>query len=260
MLFQSRKSQNAFLVLFFVSTLLLSACAAEVQAEKIDNPEVILVPEEEEPIQPEVIDVESPEEETIVISHEEARDIAVAYLVEKFSLETPTEWYSQDQLPEGLLGATEFLYTADAWVVRIKAPVVAPEYLVYSIEIDNIAVGLRWEGTVDVGGALEENLLTGPMEVLSLGDARDAAIAYIIAEYGWEQAGEWVEQSMTPIENAGVRHTFTSGPWVLTVDYYAAAPIVPGYHVVADHMSLVARWEGRISAGGEITEEAYVSE
>lgn len=260
MLFKSRKSQNAFLVLFFVSTLLLSACAAEVQAEKINAPEVILVPEKEKPIQPETIEIEPSDAVTVVISHEEARDIAVAYLVEKFSLEAPTEWYSQDQLPEGLLGASDFLYTADAWVVRIKAPVVAPEFLVYSIEIDNIAVGLRWEGTVDAGGSLEENLLTGPMEVLSPGDARDAAAAYIIAEYGWEQAGEWVEQSMTPIENAGVRHTFTSGPWVLTVDYYAAAPIVPGYHVVADHMTMVARWEGRISAAGEITEEAYVTE
>jgi hypothetical protein len=98
------------------------------------------------------------------------------------------------------------------------------------------------------------------MEVLSPENARDAAVAYIIAEYGWEQTGEWVEQAMTPIENAGVRLTFTSGPWVITVDYYAAAPIVPGYHVVADHMTLVARWEGRISASGEITEESYVSE
>ena len=260
MLFQTRKSQNSFIVLFFVSTLLLSACAANVQAEQLDQPEAILITEEEDMVQPETSDGESVDEEVVIISHEEARDIAVAHLVEKFSMDKPSDWYSKDQIPEGLLGASDFLYTADAWVVRIQAPVVAPEYMTYSVEVDNIAVGLHWEGSVDAWGTLEESHLSGPMEVLSPTDARDAAAAYISAEYGWEQSTEWVEQSMTPIENAGVRHTFTSGPWVVTVDYYAAAPIVPGYHVVADHMSLVARWEGRISAEGEITEEAYVSE
>ena len=260
MLFQSRKSQNIFVVLFFVSAMLLSACAANVQAEQLDQPEVILIPEEEDMVQPETNEDESVDEEAAIISHEQARDIAVAYLVEKFALDAPTAWFTNDQIPEGLLGASDFLYTSGAWVVRITAPVVAPEYLVYSIQIDNIASGLRWEGTVDAWGSMEESDISGPMEVLSVEDARDAAVAYIIAEYGWEQAGEWVEQSMEPMENAGVRHTFTSGPWVVTVDYYAAAPIVPGYHVVADHMSLVARWEGRISAAGEITEEAYISE
>ncbi len=260
MIFQSTKSRNVILALFLVSTILMSACAAQVQAEQLDQPDVIIIPEEEEMDHPDTIEDESKNEEALVVSHEEARDIAVSYLAEKFSLEVPSEWYSQDQIPEGLVGALDFLYSGDAWVVRITAPIVAPEYLVYTIEVDNIAVGLRWEGTVDAWGELEESVLSEPMEVLSVEDARDTAVDYIIAAYGWGSAGEWVEQSVEPIENAGVRHTYTCGPWVIQVEYYAAAPIVPEYHVVADHISQVARWEGHISAAGEITEEAYVTE
>ncbi len=260
MLFQSRKSQYLFVVLFFLSTLLLSACAADVQAEKNNQPEVILVPEKEEIFWPDIKEDSTPEEETVVISHEEARDIAASYLVEKFNLDTPTEWFSTDQTPEGLLGSSDFLYTSGAWVVSITAPVVAPDYLVYAMEIDHIATGMHWEGKVDAQGNLEEVKVSEPMPVLSPADARDAAVAYIINEYNWEGLGEWTVQPMKPIENAGVRNVFTSGPWVVQVDHYAAAPIVPGYHVVADHMNLVARWEGRISAEGEIVEEAYVVE
>lgn len=260
MLFQSQKSQVLFVSLIIMSTLILSACAGKVQAEKLDEPEVILIPDSEEEVQPEESDDQSFEEEFAIVSHEEARDIAVAYLAEKFSLPEPDEWFANDQTPEGLLGSSDFLYTSGAWVVSITAPVVAPEYLVYSMEIDHIATGMHWEGKVDAQGNLEETDVLEPLQVLSAEDARDAVVAYIIAEYGGEAVGEWTTQPMKPIEKAGVRNTYTSGPWVVQVDHYAAAPIVPGYHIVVDHMSLVARWEGRINADGEIIEEAFVSE
>ena len=260
MLHLSQKPQKFFALLIVLSTLTLSACAGNVQAEKLDVPEVILIPDSEEVDQPEATENDLLEEEITILSHEDALDIAVAYLVKRFSLPAPGEWYTQDQTPEGLLGASDFLYTSGAWVVSITAPVVAPEYLVYTVAIDHVATGTHWEGKVDAEGNLEEVDMSEPLIVLSSEDARDAAVAYIIAEYGWDGVGEWTAQPMTPIENAGVRNTFTSGPWVVQVDHYAAAPIVPGYHVIADNMSLVARWEGRVSADGEIVEEAYVTE
>jgi hypothetical protein len=41
------------------------------------------------------------------------------------------------------------------------------------------------------------------------------------------------------------------------VEYFAAAPIVPEYKIVADQINRVARWSGTIRASGEIIEEAY---
>ena len=143
MSFHFQKPQNAFVVLFFVSTIVLSACAPIVKAEQVDPSPVVIIPESEEMIPQDTSDDGSQNEEATIVSHEKARDIAVAYLVEKYTLEAPKEWFTEDQIPEGLLGASDFLSTSDAWVVRITAPVVAPEYLVYSIEIDNIANGLR---------------------------------------------------------------------------------------------------------------------
>lgn len=96
-------------------------------------------------------------------------------------------------------------------------------------------------------------------QVLSAVDAREAVVVFIIANHAWERPDTWVEQSTQPIENAGVRHTFTSGPWVVQVEYQAAAPLVPEYHVTVDHLSLVARWVGTVNADGEIFEEQYIS-
>lgn len=258
MSFPYRSTKNIVILVALVGVILLSACNGPAQAENPGEPEV-LTPTEEEMNQSAEIQDQPVNEDLMIVSHERARDIAVNYLVGKYALEIPGEWFSENQTPQGLLGASNFLYSSGAWVVQVTAPVVAPEHLVYTLTIDHIASGTHWEGEVDAWGNLHETITSEPFEVLSALDARDAVVAYIMANYGWEATGEWTEQSVIPLENAGIRQIFTSGPWVVQIDHYAAAPIVPEYHLIADHLKLIARWEGQIRADGKIVEEAYIS-
>lgn len=241
---------------------IMSSCAKSAYSKELDQtivtPEIIILQETEE--EPEVIEPEKEEPEVTFLTHEGARDIAVAYLVEKFGLPSPSIWESMDQIPENLVGASAFGYTSGAWVAFVEAPVVAPQYLVYSIEIDNVAHGLRWTGEVNAEGSITEISISGPMQVLSSLDARDLAVDFIQSNYNWDAPGEWHAEPMQPIENAGIRQTFTAGPWVIQVDYLAAAPIVPEYQITADNMTLVARWTGSIKASGEIIEGSYLTD
>jgi hypothetical protein len=41
------------------------------------------------------------------------------------------------------------------------------------------------------------------------------------------------------------------------VEFFAAAPIVPEYRIVADHLNKVAHWSGTVKASGEVVEEVY---
>ncbi len=251
--------------LLLLNAFILSACASQAYSNALDGqeitPEVLVIAEDEvEDITKEIEDIEAGENPVEILTHEDARDIAVAYLVEKFGFEAPQTWLAIDQTPENLLGSSAFGYTSGPWVAFVEAPVVAPQYLVYSIEIDHVAKGLHWVGKVNAEGVLEETSVSGPMQVLSVEDARDTAEAYLVEQYGWTLEENWIEQSTQPFENADVRHTFTAGPWVIQVEYLAAAPIVPEYKVIADNLTLVERWEGVIKASGELIEESFKSD
>lgn len=251
-------SYLVYLSLLIVTSFVLSACAGKVYSQELDVDEIKVEPLPIETIEDEDEEAQLEEEPLSFVTHEEARDLVVAYLLEKFSLEAPGTWLLHDQTPENLVGTSNFLYTSDAWVAQVSAPVVAPQHLVYSLEIDYIISGLRWEGEVDASGVINELTLSEPLKVLSVDAARDAAADYIIENYAWTDLEDWQESGQEPIENAGVRHTFTAGPWVIQVEYFAAAPIVPEYKIVADQLNMVARWSGTITASGEIDEQAYV--
>lgn len=258
-MFTKQNLNNLLLSLFILlCAVSLSSCAQQAFSETPDEeettPDIIFIDDSES----ESV-VEGKSEEPKFLTHSDARDIAVSYLLEKYDIESPDKWTVMDQTPENLLGTSAYGYTSGAWVVFVESPVVAPEYLVYNIQIDQISNGLRWMGEVDAQGKLKEISVSGPMQVLSVENARDAAAAYIVENHEWEVVDQWIEQSLKPIENAGVRYTFTAGPWVIQVEFLAAAPIVPEYRVVADNLSLVERWEGTIKADGQLIEEAFIS-
>jgi hypothetical protein len=192
-----------------------------------------------------------------IITHEQARDIAVAYLLDKYSLEAPGVWTTEDQTPEGLVGSSAFLFTSEAWSALVSAPVVAPQDLVYTIEIDHLSSGLHWEGEVDASGKLSQAPLTEPLQVLSAADAFKFVVVFITQNHGWDLPGASVDQSSQPIPNAGVQYTFISESWVVRVEYQASAPYVPEYRVVADNIDLLSRWTGTVSARGQVVEEGY---
>lgn len=180
-------------------------------------------------------------------------------MLEKYALEAPGDWVKNDQTPENLLGASKFIYTSGAWVVAISAPVVAPRYIIYSLEIDHIQTGLHWEGKVDAKWSLTELSFSEPLNVLSVEDTRDAVVDYLIENHEWTGLVDWNESEPEPKENAGLRHTFTSDPWVIQVAYLAAAPFIPEYQITADHLNMIARRTGVVKSNGEILKEAYVT-
>lgn len=213
---------------------------------------------------PEIMPTDNPASEPTEVSLEfktyaDARDIAVTSLLQRYALEAPGDWETEDQTPENLLGSAAYRYTSGSWAVMVSAPVVAPEYLTYSVEVDHVTSGLRWLGEVAATGEVREISITEPLKVLSPSDARDAAAAFINATYSWERRGTFTEQSSKPTENAGVLRIYTAGPWVVQVEYLAAAPIVSEYRVTVDHMSLVARWTGVVKADGQILEEEFTT-
>jgi hypothetical protein len=162
-----------------MTSFILSACMGQVYSQELETDEIQIDPLPTEATAIEVEKTEIEYEPLSVVTHEEALNLVIAYLLEKYPLEIPHEWLIHDQTPDNLVGSSNFLYTSGAWVAQISAPVVALQYLVYSIEIDHIASGLRWIGEVDASGAINEIVLSEPLKILSVEDARDAAVDFL---------------------------------------------------------------------------------
>ena len=130
--------------LLLIVAFVLSSCASQVYSREIETNDFPsnehadeVVADETEDIDDQAMEItddeiidESEENTFNFITYEDARGLAIAYLLEKYALEAPGDWVKNDQTPEGLLGATKFLYTSDSWVVSISAPVVAPQYMI----------------------------------------------------------------------------------------------------------------------------------
>jgi hypothetical protein len=92
--------------------------------------------------------------------------------------------------------------------------------------------------------------------------ARDATLAYVIANYG-EQAPApgliWTEESITPEGLVGSSSfQYTAEDWVVTVSFPVVAPEATVYQVAAANQSTGFQWEGEVDAAGQVTEQAVV--
>ncbi len=94
-----------------------------------------------------------------ILSQENARDIALAYLIENkealMGLELPSSWTIKDLTPPDLVGYFSQQLKGGGWTVNISNPVVwKPTYEV-EIEYDGEAI-IHWKGTVDQSANVEE--------------------------------------------------------------------------------------------------------
>jgi len=94
-----------------------------------------------------------------ILSPEEARDIALVYLIENKEtlgdLKVPSSWTVEELTPPDLVGYFSQQFTSEGWTVNVSNPVVWKP--TYEIEIEYKGdVSFRWEGTVDQGGNVEE--------------------------------------------------------------------------------------------------------
>ncbi len=123
-------------IALILSALILGACSST-QAQSAEDQVVVEVPQEVGA----------------------ARDAALAYLAENYGGEAPAAglaWAAKHTKPEGLVGGESYTYTAGDWVIAISYPVVAPENVIYTIQVSNQATGFRWEGQVDAQGQVTE--------------------------------------------------------------------------------------------------------
>ncbi len=90
-----------------------------------------------------------------ILTPDQARDAAVAYLVNTYALAAPQEWIEQ-QVEQDIPGFTRKLYTSEAWVVEVLFAPAAPIVPSYQLIIDNLNEVLRWEGEVSSRGEITE--------------------------------------------------------------------------------------------------------
>jgi hypothetical protein len=183
-----------------------------------------------------------------------ARDAAVLFVREHFD-EAPGEsasWTEENLTPEGLVGGSEWQYTAGDWVVKVSYAIVAPEWTVYHVAVNNESTGFEWEGRVDGSGQVPE----APESALL---ARDQALFYVSEQHGQSGLGSglaWVEERLTP-ENivGGETYQYTAGDWVVTVSYPVVLPENTIYEISVVNQDSGFQWTGQVDAQGELTEQ-----
>jgi len=185
----------------------------------------------------------------------EARDFIAAYFSSQYSIERTDPWIEQNITPEGLVGASKIRFVSGPLTIVISAPVSAPAASVYTIEEASFLVnGFYWEGTLSFDGEITENIVVPPGSILSEGDARDGVLEYLIGTYDLPVIGGWSDQGISQTEADTALRVFTSGDWVVEVEFEPAAPLVPSYNVIVENLSGGFRWEGEISFHGKIVE------
>jgi hypothetical protein len=125
---------------------------------------VLLSAETPTPITPVVIVTDLPTDEPFDLRQAGARDAALEYIKTTYPSHAPSEnlnWKVEEITPEGLVGSSTFRYTAEDWVITLTAPVVAPEAVIYHVEVLSHASSFRWEGEVDANGHVTEISSTG---------------------------------------------------------------------------------------------------
>lgn len=236
-----------FLTIFLVlGVLVLSACGPVSTGET----PVPAIPTEDTST-PGMPTEEIPDQPVPVLGHDQARDVIVKHLAEQYGLSQPVEWQSVDQTPPDLVGSSTTMFVGDLWTVTVSAPVVAPEYLVYQIDVSDLASGLYWNGSIDAFGTVSEDSVIPPVSVRTTEQARDLAVKLVAVEQNLEIPVEWAKQPNKIIDNS-VLETYTGGAWVVQVSYIPSAPFVGEYQIVIDHMQAALRWQGRVDARGNM--------
>jgi hypothetical protein len=195
------------------------------------------------------------EEPVQIIDVVQARDFMADYFDAQYGIQPTEAWIEQDLTPEDAAGSSTTRFVSGPMTMVISAPASAPSPTLYTIdEASFLSNGFYWEGTLSFGGEITEGRVIPPASILSEEQARDAVMHYLVTTYDLPSYGEWLEQDISPDDTGLVKRVYTSGPWVVAIEYAPAAPLVPSYHAIVDNLSEELRWEGEISYHGEIDE------
>jgi serpin B len=134
-----------------LSALIVSACAPSSGGETAALPTAPA----QDPTAP-----EEPEATVDAPDPARGRDAALAYLAGQGQLDPPqdADWSKEDITPRDIVGAHSVLYTTSGWegTVEVSMPVVAPQYVVYTVAVRGPASGQLWEVKVNAQGEVIE--------------------------------------------------------------------------------------------------------
>ena len=183
-----------------------------------------------------------------------ARDIALAHVRERHGEEAPPlelVWEEEPATPEGLVGASAYVYQSAGWVVTVSYPVVRPDLVVYEVVVTSDSTGFRWEGRVDAAGQVSE----APREVIA---SRDVALAFVSERYGETAPAldlHWAEEFVTPEGMVGSgSYQYVAEDWTVTVSYPIVLPESIVFRIVAMNERTGFQWAGSVDAAGHVAE------
>lgn len=199
------------------------------------------------------------EEELVqILGFSEARDFLTAYFSNQYGIEVLEPWIEQDITPEDAVGSSTIRFVSGLLTIVISAPTSAPGPSEYTIkEASNIANGFYWVGALSADGDITETQVIPPGSIFNEEQARDAVIEYLINTHNLPAFGEWVDQGISQTGNDTLLSVFTSGSWVVEIEFVPAAPLISNYLVRVNNPSEEIHWEGEINLHGEITEISY---
>jgi len=149
-----RNFHKLSVIVIVLGALFISGC----------NFPTLLASETATPIIPVVVATDVTPEGSVDMLQAAARDTALLFIRDTYPTFAPHEdltWSVENITAEGLVGSSSFQYSAEDWVITITAPVVAPEVVIYHVEVMNNASSFRWEGEVDANGHVTEISSTG---------------------------------------------------------------------------------------------------
>ena len=202
----------------------------------------------------------SEEDDIQILGFSEARDFIAEYFYNQYGVEQTEPWLEQNITPDDAVGSSTIRFVSGPLTIVISAPAAAPGPSMYTIEEASFIVnGFYWEGTLSIDGHITESMVIPPGTVLSEEQARDAVLEYIIDTYTLPSFVEWIDQGFTHTDADAMVRAFTSGSWVVEIEFAPAAPVISSYHVTVHNNSEGIRWEGDISYHGEIVEISFTT-
>ena len=199
------------------------------------------------------------DQNSTILSPEEARDLAINYVVKKYGLEPAVFniWLITDITPQ-LLGVQKTLYICGEWKITVENAVVwKPTYTV-TVEKGSIS----WTGKVEQTGEIVDDTNSDVQQPIYTPDiARKMCIDYLMfshPEVAGKIAIEWTEKNLVPEGIVGAtKIEYTSGGWTIIV----SAPVVwkPTYTVSIAYSGpgTPFTWEGTVPQGGPVTETSF---
>lgn len=230
------KSRIPVVILILLGCLIVASCASAVD------------PTDVEP-QPEPSEME----QTPEFLHK-ALNTALEYLRGIQSAEVPAEgveWSAESVDLGDLVGRGEYLLKSGSWEAIMSYPVVAPDAMIVSIQLNNRDSGFTWEGKVDARGEVFELAPDGVLAAL----VKVALYITDMYDVGFPlDANVWNAKMVdTGLIGAG-KYELLIEDWKVKVDYPVVAPDATIYTIGISNESVGFDWIGEVDVAGNVTQ------